>query len=145
MTQAKENKAYFEIESINSYEIEKYDSLTKLVKEEELFDDLEEMDFNLDYVSKEGDRSSISFNTQFLPHCCGVCELGSLSRTVLPKNTMDNLFRHLFKTGYAFVINTIQTNTEWETYLESSSKFKKIKSFTNPNSNNTITIWISTN
>lgn len=105
-------------------------------------------------------ETPVFYGQSGLPYCCGIVEIGEFINLndkdvkILLKNKRGNFavctkfFRELLSDGLTYMINTngVGFSKFLEEYFETptgKSLFKKVKSFKNPNSGNTITIYIS--
>jgi len=102
---------------------------------------------------------TLSFNIESSPGTCGFLELIELGSDKLNiKDTtalkeyakmFDLLFKVLWATDQNFTVylntnGTRQTST-YENFLPLCKTMKKIKTYINPNSRNTLQLWVSTN
>lgn len=108
----------------------------------------EEDTFHMDaiYAGYTGVKR-IGFDIRTFENCCGMYEVGGLTNGVLSDKDTDTIFTHMFEylKGKGVIITTIQNQTPWETYLKKTKLFQAVKTFKNPGTANTITLWVSTN
>ena len=100
--------------------------------------------FNLEFNGKH-----IVGEISELPHCCGVYEIGDLGiNPTFPQEAFNELMNGFLTKGYTLCVNTVSvsaSNKTWASLLASCPLFTEVKSFVNPNSKNTIRMWISNN
>lgn len=104
------------------------------------------------YGFKTPSGGYIAFDTDLTDHCCGLLELGELSRidsTVVTQKEFNKLMKYLLThTGSGALIITIIDNKKsssytWKQYLDNCLIFKKAHTFLNPNSGNTLITYIT--
>jgi len=104
--------------------------------------------FGSDFTLEFDDRK-ISGQMSELPHCCGIYEIGNLSiDRVFPQKAFNELMNGFCAEGFTLCVNTVTTSISdrtWASLLEKCPSFTEVKSFVNPNSKNTIRMWISNN
>lgn len=121
-----------------------YANLSSLLKES---DDLDWGEFEIKATHAAGGATICEFEVAEFEHCCGAREIGALSSKTLSDKDMDLIFTAFFEEigSKTAIITTIQTQTAWEKYLTKTKLFQAVKSFVNPGTKNTITLWVSTN
>lgn len=120
-------------------------------------DDLSEInDYDLDDETCHSFQTPtggiIAFDTDITKYCCGLLELGELSRIDSKKVTQkefNKLMKYLLthtRSGALMItiVNTITAGSyTWKQYLDNCSIFKKVHTFLNPNSGNTLITYIT--
>lgn len=110
------------------------------------FSDIDQRESELDvyYLDKE-EYFGIEFDCSDLDHCCGVIEFGNLFITKgFSQEVFDSIMKQMTK-GTLKIINTNgkDESVKWESLLENCPYFELVRTFKNPNSKNTIKVWLS--
>lgn len=116
--------------------------------EEKIGEDDENDIFELKYFYQKNNWFNIDFSTEDTPFCCAVLEIGQIdfSKTTSTE-VLDQLFNSILtsQNGRTMLINTIKDLKHLEEYLSKSELFTLVKTFKNPNTGNTIKMWVSNN
>jgi len=97
------------------------------------------------YYTEKNEEFYIEFDYSDLEHCCGVTEFGGLYITKgFSQEVFDSIMKQMTK-GSLKIINTNgkYESVEWERLLENCPSFELVRTFKNPNSKNTIKVWLS--
>jgi hypothetical protein len=111
-------------------------------------------------LESDTDRIEVSYgNDEFncrvdeAPYCCAVLELGDITVShTFPQVAFNKLMKVATKkwqdhkgatVNYGIMINTNGKDTHLEELLSKCPHFKLVKTFINPNSGNTIKMWVS--
>lgn len=135
-----EAKAFKKIIKMWWFDGERFDTFTN--------DIIEEIEANFGAVSITYDGKRIEFACGELPMCCGIREIGNLDiEKEFPQKAFNELMTGILTTQLTFVINTNGRGPSliYEVLLAKCPSFQLVKTFKNPNSKNTIKMWVSTN
>lgn len=104
-------------------------------------------------IIKTGARNNynVNFNTDSIPYCCGILEIGQLGCTnTIPNNLLAKVLDDIINSnckGITFMINTngVGNSRKYEAALVLCENWTKVKTFKSASSKNTITMWVSNN
>lgn len=119
----------------------------------DLYNLSEDFSYNSDmeFMFFDGEKKNhLWFAQEELPYCCGIIEFGDLqTRGNIPQKNFNELMALKLHSlsGVTVMINTINSEglKHFEDLLTKCPYFVLVKEFINPNSKNTIKMWVSNN
>jgi hypothetical protein len=131
------------LNNVNVKLVEKYDSVGRTIFLVEPSDSYT--------IKNQKSQVIASFESEELTDCCGVLVLSSLFAVNSKKynykdliEALDLLVKHNTLT-LQITTNGKNGNATWEKALEQSEYWTMVKEFKNPNTGNTIKMWVSNN